>query len=161
MRQYSKIFFLLCCVIFPVSTKAGEQASPAMLPLFSSMKHRMSYLGERQAVLSKNIANANTPGYNTLDLKPFKDKAADTSQSRHLHMHATRPNHFSGMRTGDGKFTTIKDKNTMETTISGNNVSLDEEMRKVAENNLDYQATTGLYKKWAGVMRMAVTGNKQ
>lgn len=147
------IIFLLGCGTLPATAWAeGPHTNPA---LFSSLKSKMSYIGGRQAVLSRNIANADTPGYQSQDLEPF-----GTGQRR-LHMRVTNPRHFSGGHSGRGAFRTIQNKDTFETTLSGNNVSLDEEMRKVAENNLDYQEATNLYRKWSGVMRMAITGNRQ
>ena len=147
-------FFSVFLLLMPIRSDAGD-----MPGLFSDMKSKMAYSGERQAVLSKNIANANTPHYRTQDLSPF-NKSGMSNQGR-LKMRATNPRHFAGNKSGHGKFKTIDEKNTFETTIAGNNVSLDEEMRKVAENNLEYQATTNLYKKWAGVMRTAVNGGRQ
>src|ERR1700722_2819525 len=40
------------------------------IPLLSMLKTRMSWLNERQDVLSQNVANADTPGYVAHDLKP-------------------------------------------------------------------------------------------
>lgn len=155
MKEIAYILFCLA-MAFSVTARAEDSTSPA---LFSAMKNRMSYIGERQGVLSKNIANANTPDYKARDLEPFKSNVAGGSHK--LQMRATNPNHFAGSRGGNGKFQTIKDKDTFETTIAGNNVSLDEEMKKVAQNNLDYQETTNLYKKWSGIMRTAVNGGRQ
>lgn len=153
--QKTFLFFFTCLIAFlPLQGNAGD-----MPGLFSNMKSKMAYSGQRQAVLSKNIANANTPNYRAQELKPFK-KRGMSSQGR-LRMRATNPNHFSGNKSGNAKFKTVEQKNTFETTIAGNNVSLDEEMRKVAENNLEYQATTNLYKKWAGVLRSAINGGRQ
>lgn len=159
MRQssHSRCIYLVGLFAVGILSSAAVQAQE-MPPLFFAMKHKMSYMGERQAILSKNIANANTPHYKTRDLTPFDKKTA--VPQRKITMSATNPNHFSGNTAGNRKYRIIKDKNTFETTIAGNNVSLDEEMRKVAENNLDYQATTNLYKKWSGVMHTAISGAK-
>ncbi|MGB8601645.1 MAG: hypothetical protein WCD42_05555, partial [Rhizomicrobium sp.] len=41
------------------------------VPLFSMLKQRMGWLGQRQGVLSQNVANADTPKYTPSDLKPI------------------------------------------------------------------------------------------
>ena len=40
------------------------------IPLLSMLKERMSWLNQRQNVLSQNVANIDTPGYTARDLKP-------------------------------------------------------------------------------------------
>ena len=37
--------------------------------LFQAMSAKMNYLAERQKVISQNVANADTPGYTSQDLK--------------------------------------------------------------------------------------------
>ena len=39
------------------------------LPLFSMLKQRMTWLNQRQDLLSQNVANADTPKYISRDLK--------------------------------------------------------------------------------------------
>ena len=39
------------------------------IPLFAMLRERMSWLNQRQGVLSQNVANADTPGYGARDLK--------------------------------------------------------------------------------------------
>ena len=47
------------------------------VPLLSMLRERMTWLNQRQDVLSQNVANADTPGYVARDLKPldFEDAA--------------------------------------------------------------------------------------
>lgn len=125
-------------------------------PLYSAMKDRMSYLGERQAVLSKNISNANTPHYKAKEVLPFDFKKKALARSGKLPMQLTNSMHIAGAHGSEGKFRVVKDADAFETTPMGNNVVLDEQMYKAAENNLDYQATTNLYKKWVALQKSAV-----
>ena len=39
------------------------------LPLFETMRERLSFLTARQSVLAENVANANTPGYEAKDVE--------------------------------------------------------------------------------------------
>src|SRR3546814_14125761 len=40
--------------------------------LFGMLQRRMDWLGDRQRVLSQNVANSDTPHYAARDLKPLK-----------------------------------------------------------------------------------------
>ena len=42
-----------------------------MYRCFSMLRERMTWLNQRQDVLSQNVANADTPGYVARDLKPL------------------------------------------------------------------------------------------
>ncbi len=44
------------------------------IALFGLVKKRLAWLAQRQEVLAKNIANADTPGYKPRDLKAFDFK---------------------------------------------------------------------------------------
>lgn len=45
--------------------------------IMSLMKDKLAYLGQRQAVLAQNVANANTPGYKAKELAPFTSFAQE------------------------------------------------------------------------------------
>ena len=56
--------------------------------ILSLMSQKLSYIGQRQTVLSQNVANANTPGYKAKDLTPFTT-FADTLKSASSGMSVT------------------------------------------------------------------------
>ena len=68
--------WLLCVVIF-FSLSGVVSAQEA--GLFNAMQGKLDYLKQRQKVLSKNIANADTPGYKAQDIEPidFNRKAKE------------------------------------------------------------------------------------
>ena len=41
------------------------------IPLFAMLKGRFTHLGERQRLISQNVANSDTPGYTPNDLKAY------------------------------------------------------------------------------------------
>ena len=45
------------------------------IPLFAMLKGRFSHLGERQRLISQNVANSDTPGYTPNDLKAYSFEA--------------------------------------------------------------------------------------
>ena len=45
--------------------------------LLVTLKDRLAWLGSRQTVLARNVANANTPGFKADDLEPFSPRAVN------------------------------------------------------------------------------------
>lgn len=131
----------------------------ASIPLFAMLRQRLGYLGERQQLIAQNVANADTPGYVGRDLKPFSFTARLQSQPGTLVEQArTAPGHLpGGFRrpgggAGDGR--TVKAADS-ETTLDGNAVVLEDQMIKMAEARMDYEAAIGFYQKSMGLLRLA------
>src|ERR1700759_2694406 len=103
------------------------------IPLLSMLKTRMSWLNQRQDVLSQNVANADTPGYSAHDLKPvdFSDILNATPMARAGGtMMTTDPRHIAiGSATSSSKFDDIE-THDVEANPNGNSVSLEQEMIK-------------------------------
>ena len=75
------------------------------IPLFRMMSQRMEWLSQRQQLLAHNVANANTPGYKSWDLKPLTFENMVRAGAARLGARATRSGHFSGGAAGrSGKF---------------------------------------------------------
>ncbi len=125
------------------------------LSLFSFISQRMSWLGERQKVLAENIANVDTPRFEARDLKPLDPKAATLAAGRRIALTQSDPAHAGGMR-GGGAHGTVKIK-PPETTISGNTVSMENELIKASETAMDYQLVTNLYRKQLGMIRAVLS----
>lgn len=129
------------------------------LPLFSLISQRMGWLSDRQKVLAENVANADTPGYIARDLKPVDFAALAKAAGARLQQTVTDPRHIDA-RVGSGpQAAVVKDKKA-ETTLSGNTVSIEQEMMKVADTAMDYQLITSLYRKQVGLIK-AVIGRQQ
>lgn len=128
------------------------------LGLFAGISERMRYLAERQSLIAQNIANANTPEYRAQDLKPVDFSNVLAKENGKLQMAATQAGHLQPASTS-GRFDKMEKRDGFETTISGNNVVMEEEMKKMSDTSLNYQETTALYKKMTDIMRLA-TGNR-
>jgi len=131
------------------------------IPLFGMLRDRMQWVQTRQGVLSQNVANAHTPGYTAHDLKEADFRSAlNRASSGQLPMMATRDAHMHGSKTSAGALSgyTPRQSPDSETAANGNSVVLEEQMMKVAENQMDYQTATSLYSKGLGMLRMAITG---
>jgi flagellar basal-body rod protein FlgB len=125
------------------------------VPLFSMLRQRMSWLHQRQDLLSQNVANADTPGYVARDLKAlnFEDamKSATsggtlmTTNARHIAMSPTTASSFDDMAAPD-----------VEANPNGNSVSLEMEMIKVSDTQAQFQAASNLYAKAMTMMKTAI-----
>jgi flagellar basal-body rod protein FlgB len=122
--------------------------------LFQALADKMRWHQQRQGVLSENIANADTPGYVERDLDPFSFDTAMKSVATVTTM-TTSPTHISVSSGGDdGGFDS--QSSPFEITPSGNGVTLEDEMMKVASNDMDYQTVTTLYSKSMAILRTAL-----
>ena len=132
------------------------------VPLFSMLKDRLGYLNERQKVIAQNVANADTPAYTAHDLKPFKAQMDDGSGFRRLDPVAptqTSAMHMSGtipVNAGLSSGYKPVDSPDSETTLDGNKVVLEEQMIKMTEARVDYDAAIGFYEKSLSLIRTAV-----
>ncbi len=107
------------------------------IPVFSRL---LSVSGERQRTIAENIANIATPGYKAKDvdfsriLKSESKRAVvgERTDARHIPIGKIVP---------EGRPPIIKD-NSAELRSGENNVDVDVEMAKSAENQLYYSATS-------------------
>ncbi len=126
------------------------------IALFETMKGRFAWLSQRQQVLARNIANADTPGYRPRDLKSFGFGEMVRSQAGRLDMETTSPVHLGGQRQPSREFAERENRRTFETAPAGNAVILEEQMAKVNETSIAHKLTTQLYRKHLGMIRMAL-----
>ena len=120
----------------------------------------MAYHSERQSHLAHNIANADTPGFEVKDLKKLDFEKLAMIEANRLHMRATSPHHLTGSKErANQAFKDEKQRKTYETTPVENNVVLEEQQMKMADNNAEYLKTTNLYKKTVDLFKIAI-GNR-
>ncbi|WP_398476238.1 flagellar basal body rod protein FlgB [Tardiphaga sp.] len=109
------------------------------------------WLSLRQASVSANVANANTPGYRARDIEPF-NKILD---AKVVPVTVTSPMHITtGSRV---EAQAMRKEKTWETVHSGNSVSLEQEMLKAGDINRDYSLNTAIVKSFH---RMFMTSMK-
>lgn len=126
------------------------------LPLLGALTRKMNWLTERQRVLSENIANANTPHYQSVDLRPLDfRKQLDETQAR-LQLVSTDPGHFTSGPNPPAVPADALVKAPEDRELSGNTVSVEDEMIKVSQTAADYQLMTNLYKKQIGLIKDAI-----
>ena len=130
----------------------------AKQPLFAMISQRLGWLNERQRILSENVANADTPDYKPRDLKELKFEQMLRGSSHSLAMARTDGQHVmpAGQQSQFGPGDISREK-PHETTLSGNAVTLDVELMKIAQTAHDHQLASGLYRKHLNLFR-AVLG---
>jgi flagellar basal-body rod protein FlgB len=126
------------------------------LSIFQALGRRMDWLGQRQNVLSQNIANADTPDYAPQDLKRGPFERLLTRQLAPVAPAATHPKHLAGSAPSERPVQSQDQGETYETAPSGNAVVLEEQLVKVAETQMDYQTMTNLYRKHMQMFRIAL-----
>lgn len=128
------------------------------IPILSMLRTRLEWAQERQRVLAENVANSDTPNYRARDLTPPKfEEPTEVSPAAVSTVSLTRtePGHIGGLGLSGSTFRT-ESKGNYEVRPTGNAVSLEDEMMKVAANNMDYQAATALYTRSLNLLKTAL-----
>lgn len=133
------------------------------IPIFSILKNRLGYLSQRQTLISQNVANVNSPGFVGKDLKPFviSDKNSTAGRLQLTGANAavgparTDPGHIQGTVTNTGGALRADKAPDSETRLDGNKVVLEEQMMKMTDARMNYEAAVTFYQKSMGLMRMA------
>ena len=124
------------------------------IDILSSLKTKLNWLSDRQAILSRNIANASTAGFVPQDLAKPEFSAALAEAARGGFF-TTNPKHLRSRSSTDHASRAI-DKPDSQTSPDGNRVVLEEQMMRVAETQMEYAEATGLYKKVFSLWRTAL-----
>jgi flagellar basal-body rod protein FlgB len=125
--------------------------------LLTALTEKMRWSQARQGLLAQNVANADTPNYKGVDLKSFSYTGESSPMGPGpISTVATQPGHIviAATNSADG-FGTVK-SSSYEVSPEGNGVTLEDEMMKVTNNQLDYQAVTSLYTRSLQLLRTAI-----
>ena len=122
------------------------------LPLFSMLRSRMHWGQERQRVLAENVANADTPNYRPHDLAPPKFDRREVTAG--LTLSRTEPGHIALSADSQSRF--AAQRAGYEIRPAGNAVNLEDEMIKVAANQMDFQQAATLYTRSLALLKTAV-----
>jgi flagellar basal-body rod protein FlgB len=124
------------------------------LPIFSMLRTRMNWHQERQRVLAENVANADTPKFRPRDLAPLDFGRQVQQASGQLQLALTSPSHLSSPSATSAFATERQGK--YDVRPAGNAVNLEDEMMKVAANQMDHQAAISLYSRSMGLLKTAI-----
>jgi flagellar basal-body rod protein FlgB len=126
------------------------------IPVLSALRTRMQWHQERQRVLSENVSNSDTPNFKPRDLiePKFDRTGASVGSIGSLPIMRTAASHIAP--SGGAENFDQNRKAGFETRPAGNAVSLEDEMLKVAANQMDYAAATSLYGKSIYLLKVAI-----
>jgi flagellar basal-body rod protein FlgB len=130
------------------------------IPLFAMLKGRLGYLSARERVIAENVANADTAGYQARDIAaPSFAEAMRAARSGGASGAAggltrTSAMHIAAPGQSSSPFTPQNAPDS-ETKQNGNSVVLEEEMLKMAESRMSYDAAISFYQKSLNLLRMA------
>jgi len=125
----------------------------------SLLFNQLSFRGERQKVISSNIANINTPNYKTKDLvfdeeikKVDKDLSLKTTNPMHI---KTEPieNDNDNLR--------VVELKGLEEQNDGNNVNIDREMSEMSKNKVIFDALQSSIKKDSALFRSVIEASQK
>ena len=107
--------------------------------LFQLASQHGAWLAARQAATANNIANADTPGYKSMDVTPFQAVFDQTS----LQVATTQPGHMMPSSAEEGRFEPVRTA-ADDASLSGNDVSLETELAKAGGIGRMQALDTGL-----------------
>jgi flagellar basal-body rod protein FlgB len=127
------------------------------IPILSMLRTRLEWSQARQRVLAENVANADTPQYQAQDLAPLKFEAPTRAPASRatVALARTEGGHIAGLGLSQAPFEAQSLANH-EVRPTGNAVSLEDEMMKVAANQMDFQAATALYMRSLSLIKTAL-----
>ena len=125
------------------------------LNVFTLANAMATHAGTRQALVSQNIANADTPGYHAKDIKPFAEVFDDNSQPGE--MRASRSNHLNGS-SGQGTDWTVSTTDA-GTDPNDNSVSIESEILKGVEVKRQHDKALAIYKSSMNILRTSLGRN--
>jgi flagellar basal-body rod protein FlgB len=123
------------------------------VPILSMLRQRMQWHQERQRVLAENVSNSDTPGFQARDLRDL-DFRNSTPRASAVSLVRSDPGHF-GSSEGTARFELDRNSGG-DVRPTGNGVNLEDEMMKVAQNQMDFQAATALYGRSLGLLKTAL-----
>ena len=111
--------------------------------------------GARMGVISRNVANADTPGFKAMDLPSF----AETYQDSDFAMRATRPQHFGAAADLSEPQMQVRRAKGADAP-NGNTVSLEQEMVKMADVRQGHEMALAIYRNTADIIRASLGKNR-
>lgn len=126
------------------------------IPILTMLRTRLDWAQTRQRVLAENVANADTPDYRPRDLAPLTfDTGTDGAPPLPPVALARTESGHMGPLGGEPAYRSERDAH-YEIRPAGNAVSLEDEMMKVAANQMDYQTVAALYTRSLGLIKTAL-----
>jgi flagellar basal-body rod protein FlgB len=125
------------------------------IPIFSMLRTKLHWNQERQRILAENVANADTPEFKPSDLAPLNFAPQAAPGVAPVPLWRTSPLHLASNAEEAPSFKTQGGRD-FEVVPTGNAVNLEDEMLKVASNQMEFQTATALYTRGIGLLKTAI-----
>ena len=128
------------------------------IPILSMLRSRLQWSQERQRVLAQNVSNSDTPNYRARELTALKFEEpgqVTPAAVSTVSLARTENGHIGGLSSSGSSFRT-EIKSSYDIRPTGTAVNLEDEMIKVAANQMDYQAATALYTRSLNLIKTAL-----
>ncbi|MCC5973107.1 MAG: FlgB family protein [Rubellimicrobium sp.] len=120
------------------------------LDLFRVATAMAQHAGARTAVVARNVANADTPGYRATALAPFAEVYRGETAGQ---LRMSRSGHLSGRPDGTAARPI---EAAAERSPNGNNVSIEEQMFRAIEAQREHSRALAIYRHGLSVIRSSL-----
>lgn len=124
-------------------------------PAIRLLQKVADYRVARQEVVASNIANTETPGYISREV-PFEAYLSRAESGTSVEPRATHPRHIGLSSAMSGPISPPLENEGDPVRVDGNNVVLEKEMTKSAENSVGYMTAMTLIARNMRMIRMAI-----
>ena len=121
------------------------------LDLFQTAGAMARHAGTRQAVVARNIANADTPNFQAQAIAAFKDVYSEGASTQ---MRVTRPGHV--VRNSDIPNSHLHQSPVGDPSPNGNTVSIEDEMLHGVEVSREHNRALTIYRHAMTVLRTSL-----
>ncbi|MFZ2099999.1 MAG: flagellar basal body protein [Oricola sp.] len=121
--------------------------------LFKLASTQAKWLSLRQTTVANNIANADIPGYRSVDVEPFANVLSNAS----VQLNSTTSNHF-GKSPLDTAFRVIEEQSTVMAN-QGKQVSLEDELVKSSQIRESFDLNTAIVSAFNRMILMTAKGS--
>lgn len=116
--------------------------------IFQLATQQSRWLAARQSAIAGNIANANTPGYSSVDIAPFEQVLQNSTSQ----LSTTSPKHIA--LGGGGQAYALRAESKPSLLPSDNTVQLENELIKSGEVKRAFELNTAIVKAFHRMMTM-------
>lgn len=121
------------------------------LKLFQTAADMAHHAGARQAVVARNVANADTPNYQAASIAPFSETYKTMSAGP---LKATRPGHVANTMASQSQ---ARERLTLaEPAPNGNTVSIEDEMLSSVAISREHNRALAIYRHGMTIIRTVI-----
>lgn len=122
--------------------------------IFQLSAEKAGWIFARQAAISANVANANSPGYKAQDVRPF----SEALEGKGISQSVSNPRHIASASSASSVGVDTVEETPWESFASGQNVNLEQEMIKAADLSADYRLNTSIIRSFHSMILMVAGG---